>query len=223
MENTIENLLNKNDIETPPLGLNEELYQWLKITGEKRSVMFVSESSMQRKDLQKLKSRLGEVPEQLDSYYARSTPWTYSIEDYFETVKRIEAECISIFKKSGNSDEEAIVRIREGKPLWPVYIPIKGSSAVAFLDSIGRLCVVEASKYGGLGFGRPLSIGLRNFLVMNVITDLFWFDSEEDISFTESALNPMILSLGEWPIDIPPSHYLIDCFNLTHLSSENRE
>ena len=214
MEKMIRNLLEKNDIEKPPLGLNQELYSWLKVASEKQSVTFISEIPMQQGDLQKLISQLGEVPDQLNYYYARSTPWPYSIEDYFEAVKRIETECISIFKKSGNSEEEARFRIREGKPLWPVHMPIKGSSAVAFLDSIGRLCLVEGSKYGGLGFGRPVSIGLRNYFVMDVITDLFWCESEEDISFSESTLNPMILSLGEWPVDNPPSHYLIDCFNL---------
>ncbi len=213
MEKMIRKLLEKNNIENPPLGLNEELFNWLKVAGEKQNIKFVSDVPMQHKDFQRLKSQLGEVPAELDYYYARSTPWTYGIEDYFEAVNLIEAECISIFKKNGISEEEARLRIREGSPLWPVYIHIKGSRAVAFSDSRGRLCVVEASIYEGLGFGRPLSIGLRNFLVMRVIADLFWFESEDEISFTESALNPMILSIGEWPVDNPPSHYLIDFKN----------
>lgn len=223
MEKIIRNLLNKNNLEMPPPVLNEELYNWLEAAREKQNVRFVSDTPMPQKDLLRLKSQLGEVPSELAYYYARSTPWTYGIDDYFEVVNLIEVECISIFKKNRISEEEAMLRIREESPLWPVYLHIKGPTAVAFLDSIGRLCVVEASIRVGLGFGRPLSVSLRNYLVMGVISDLFWFESGCEISMTESMLNPLVLSIGEWPADEPPGHYMIDCFNLTNRSSVGTE
>ena len=218
MEKIIRNLLNKNNLEIPPSVLNEELYNWLEAAGEKQNVRFVSDTPMPQKDFQRLKSQLGEVPSELAYYYARSTPWAggIGIDDYFEAANRIEAECISIFKRNRISEEEASLQIREGSTLWPVYISVKGSAALSFSDSTGRLCVVEGAIHGGHGFGTPFSIGLRNFLVMSVIADLFWFETEDEISYKESLLHPMILSIGEWPTDESPVHYMIDCFNLTN-------
>lgn len=214
MDKKIRKLLEKYNIEIPSLELNEELYSWLQAAKEELSAEFVSDLPMQQKDIERLKFQLGMVHPELDFYYARSTPWRYGIEDYFEAIDLIQAECILIFKRNGSSEKNAKLRISEGSPLWPVHIRIKGPTAVAFSDAIGRLCLVEASRHGGLGFGRPISIGLRNFLVLRVIAQLFWFESDGEVPYTEGARSPKILSIGEWPIQNPPNHYLIDCFNL---------
>jgi hypothetical protein len=215
MDEVFKNLLLESGLNLPPSNMDEELYQWLGDAKKELGVSFISESPLKQKDLNLLIRNLGSLPSALKFYYSKSTPWDYEVEEYFDKIKRIKTECQSrLVNIKRIIEEEAKLKIDDSEPLWPVEIYSTGNSTLAFLDEIGRLAIVSGDVRGGLGLGRPIAIGLRNFFVMRVITQLAWYDADGTVSFNEIGLRPEILSIGGWPQIDFPKHTIIECFNV---------
>jgi len=240
MHEKIVGILQHNGLDLPPQEMGDDLYGWLEAARRICHCSFISCSSLSQEDVSALKSSLGDVPQDLRFYYSRSTPWDYGKEEYFDRMTRIRTDCVSLLvNNSSMSEKEASEKFFKDKPLWPVKIyGWTPGSTLAFCDDFGRLAIVSADLWAGFGLGRPLAIGLRNYFVWQVVSELMFFegvddevddDEEEEVvvdenegedeeSMVDVSLRPEVLSVAEWPSKEAPQHILIDCFRLRETS-----
>lgn len=213
MDELLRILLQESGLKDPPEKFNDDFYEWLAEAQGKVGVCFVSSTPLAHDDLALLVRMLGDVPAELQSYYSKSTPWDYGVEEYLNRMKYIRTECLErLVSETGMDDKEINFKLTESKPLWPVEIYNSSNSALAFSDHAGRLAIISCDIRGGLG--RPLSIGLRNYFVMRVITQLAWYETDGEKSYAEVGCRSEISTVGEWPQSDTPNHLLIDYFNL---------
>jgi hypothetical protein len=215
MNEFVRKLLQENELENPPTQFNDSFYEWLNEVQEKLGVSFISRAALAQEDLALLIRALGDVPAELHSYYLKSTPWDYNIEEYFDRMNYIRAEYLErLVAETGEKEKEIKSKLTESKTLWPIEIYRSSYSALAFLDHAGRLVIISGDIRGGFGLGRPLSIGLRNYFVMRVITQLAWYETDGEKSYAEVGCRPEILDIGGLPLNDPSKHILIEYFNL---------
>jgi hypothetical protein len=203
----------------PPSSFDEEFFCWLREAGARLEVTFFDDTPIRTTDFEELKRALGNPHSDLEYFYSKCTPWgsmRAGVEIWNRHLQRIHQHTRQTLLSRGDlssGDVESTLAVAPS--LWPVNLS-PNVTAVAFSDSQGRLAILNGNINSNLG--RPLALGLRNFIIMTVTGEIIW--EEKNYQSYAAVLNDeTVRAAGLWPDDDPPCHPVIDAFESRNLST----
>ncbi|MBI1926573.1 hypothetical protein HYR99_20310 [Candidatus Poribacteria bacterium] len=201
----------RNALPLLPMNVEHDLFDWLRLAQNKLDISFVDFTPLPDEDLEKLKRSLGVPPKELSLFYNYVTPW-WNMRNGFDVWKEHTERAFDRFRKFVLKKEykmdELEPLILNSPAIWPVVLSQK-ATAIAFVDDWGRLAVIEGNI--GSTLGRPLAVGLRNYIVMIVVAEI-QFEEKDYQSYEQVLRDPLVKQAGKWPADNPPSHFLIEAY-----------
>jgi len=215
----LNNVWLRRKLPPPPINFDDEFFRWLWEVGVLLDLTFFDNTPMLSTDFEALKHILGNPHPELEYFYSKCTPWgalRAGVEIWDRHLQRLHQhtrQTLSSRDDLSSGDIESALAVSPS--LWPVNLSAD-ATAVAFSDSQGRLAILNGNS--GEDLGRPLALGLRNFIMMTVIGEIIW---EEKNYQTYAAVldDETVRAAGLWPDDDPPCHPVIDAFESLNLST----
>ena len=208
----LEEIWERNTLPLPPANTDDHLFKWLRLVQDKQDIALVDFTPLPHEDLERLKHSLGIPPEELLLFYSYVTPW-WNMANGFNIWKEHMEIAYNQFREAALRKREFEIEeidqlIMNSPVIWPVSVS-KEATIVVFEDALGRLAVIEGNI--GSTLGRPLALGLRNYIIMTVVADIRW-DERNYESYQKVLQDPIVSKAGKWPEKNPPSHFLIDAY-----------
>jgi hypothetical protein len=213
----------KHGLPKPPGDFDEKFWAWLWETGKQLNVSLFDYTPIRATDLDELKRTLGNPHPELECFYSKCTPWgsmQAGIEIWNRHLQRIHQYARQTLLSRGDLSSGDIASALAVSPsLWPVNLS-PNAAAVAFSDSQGRLAILNGNIDPNLG--RPLALGLRNFMIMTVIAEIVW--EEKNYQSYKAVLDDeTVRAAGLWPDHEAPSHPLIEAFEALKFAAHERK
>jgi len=206
----------------PPLNFDDEFFNWLEEVGKQLNVMFFDNTPLSSKDLEELKNALGKPHAEVEYFYSKCTPWGAQkdgLETWTNHVQLISQYARKKLLAGGDlasTDIDSALAV--APPLWPINLS-SNASVTAFADGQGNLVILNGNI--GENLGCPLAMGLRNYIIMVVIGEIIW--EGNNYQTYDAVLNDVMVRVaGRWPYDNPPSHPVIDAWEIAKLPDYRR-
>jgi len=194
----------RHGLQHPPTAFGKDFLEWLHTISSSLLITFVDPSPMDESDLSWLQNTYGVPHPELRTLYQFSNPWG-GYADGPMIWEKIITRAYSRYELLFQYKREDLKSIRLSSPvLWPVMISDKQDIA-AFVDQHERLAVVEISDEKVPM--RPLSVGLRNYFVANVIAEILLGEDRYQY-FRDAWIDPLVTEAAAWPVIDPPRHPL---------------
>lgn len=215
----LKELLEDNDLSPPPQAVGDDLLLWVRKAEEELDVRILDDVPMNVEDLGRLRHLAGSLPDDLEWLYSFATPWTLGSTGLETWREHMEIAKRYLYKAAGSRgapDKDELQKRLENDPfLLPVNLSRNGTM-FAFTDAQKRLAIIDGNI--GPNLGRPMAIGMRNYLIMLVVADILWCDKGYQ-TFTESSNDPLSREAGCWPADDPPQHIFVEAYEEGYLRS----
>jgi hypothetical protein len=197
-------------VPVPPEGFGEAFWNCVWGVGPDLEVTLFDDHPVSAQDVQALTNYLGVLPDELKTFYEQCTPWSAQREgpEIWREHLVLMQQCAirnNALAHDTRSDVEVVEELRAAPALWPVHVSQRANVA-AFVDQRGRLGIVHANI--GVNLGRPLALGLRNYVIKTVVGEIVW--EQKNYSDYESVLDDeIVVAAGEWPDVDAPEHPMV--------------
>lgn len=209
---SLKELFKDSDLTQPPLRLDDNLLRWVREAEDVLDFVLIDEVPLSSADLERLRKDGRFIPEELAWYYQHVTPWVRmgnGCDVWFEHMDIAHERLREASRRRESCNATELEKHITGDPmLFPVNLSHK-ATAIAFQDSQQRLVVFEGNI--GPNLGRPMAIGLRNYLVQQVVVEIVWCD-EDYKTYAETLDDPLVREAGGWPKENCPTHIFIETY-----------
>lgn len=206
-----ERLLEENDLPRPPLRIGEDLLHWVTEAQAALEVLIIDQTPLPQVDIELIQTQVSVLPNDLTWFYAHVTPWSRmrnGFKYWSEHVEIAYNHCRKAALGRGADGAELEQRIAVAPVLLPVNLSHKATS-FAFIDARQRLAIIDGNI--GPSLGRPMAIGLRSYLIQQVLVEIVWCDKGYR-TYAQAMGDPWVSEAGGWPEEDPPRHLLTEAY-----------
>jgi hypothetical protein len=206
-----EKLFEENDLSKPPLQLGDEFLDWVTEAQTKLDVLIIDRTPLTQMEIDRIRRQVSMLPNDLAWFYAHVTPWSRmenGIKSWNEHIEMAYRYFEKAALRRGTHEAELEQRIASAPVLLPVNLSHK-ATAVAFTDAQQRLAIIDGNI--GPTLGRPMAIGLRSYLIQQVLVEIVWCDKGYR-TYAQAMGDPWVSEAGGWPEEDPPRHLLTDAY-----------
>ncbi len=209
---SLEEILKDSGLSQPPLTIGDDLLRWIQEAQTVLDFALIDEARLPVEDLEQLREQAGSLHPELAWFYQHATPWIRMGNGLQIWREHMEIACRRLHEAAQRRGPVDKAKFQQNIAAQPAVLPVnlsRKATALAFTDVRGRLAVIG----GNIGpyFGRPMAIGMRNYLVQQVLVEIVWCD-ERYATYAESMEDPHVREAGGWPPTDPPRHLFIELY-----------
>src|ERR1017187_5229367 len=208
----IEEIFKDSGLSQPPPTIGNDLLRWIREAQIVLDFGLIDDVPLPVEDLDQLREHAGSLPPDLAWYYEHATPWVRMGNGLKIWREHMEIACRRLHEVAHRRGVLDKSKFEQNIAAQPVLLPVnlsRKATALAFTDAQKRFAVIDGNI--GAYLGRPIAIGLRNYLVQQVLVEIVWCD-ERYGTYAEAMEDPHVREAGGWPLMDPPRHLFIDAY-----------